>query len=137
MQQIIKALSLLLLVACSTQPQPMYYGIDACVFCKMTIVDRQHAAQLVTVKGKAYKYDAIECMMNDLKRWDLPDIAHYLVTDYSNPGVLTNAITADFLISEEIPSPMGEFLTAFEKMPNTYQGVSYDWISLKDEFEVR
>ena len=30
--------------------------------------DPQHAAQIVTTKGKAYKYDAAECMINDLKQ---------------------------------------------------------------------
>jgi copper chaperone NosL len=79
----------------------------------MTIVDNQHAAQLVTNKGKNYKYDAIECMINDLNNWNRPPVNVHLVADYANPGTLTDALTANYLISEEIPSPMGANLSAF------------------------
>ncbi|MEP0984283.1 nitrous oxide reductase accessory protein NosL [Ekhidna sp.] len=133
----------LFVLSCSTGPKPINYGQDACVFCKMTIVDKQHAAQLVTKTGKAFKYDAIECMLNDLKEWEHPEVQHYLVADYSNPGVLTDASGAAYLISQEIPSPMGEFLTAFEsedKRNETVQDVSgtaLDWKALKEEFEIK
>ncbi|MEQ9404052.1 MAG: nitrous oxide reductase accessory protein NosL [Cyclobacteriaceae bacterium] len=128
--------------SCEVKPQEMAYGKDACHFCKMTIVDRQHAAQVVTVKGKAFKYDAVECMMNHLNKWEEPPVKFYLVADYSNPGILTDATQAHFLISEGIPSPMGEFLTAFEskmKRDQAYQefdGKSLDWMALKNEFGV-
>lgn len=104
----------LLWSACEVKPQEIVYGQDACHFCKMTIVDKQHAAQLVTVKGKAFKYDAIECMMNHLNHWDHPPVKYFLITDYATPGKLIDATNAHYLISEAIPSPMGEFLTAFE-----------------------
>ena len=117
MKNLIRIAYLILLVAlvssCDRGPQPIIYGEDACDFCRMTIVDQQHAAQVVTQKGRAYKYDAIECMINDLKKWDKPEVKHYLVADYKNPGVLTNAVEANYLISEAIPSPMGAVLSAF------------------------
>ncbi|WP_258105510.1 nitrous oxide reductase accessory protein NosL [Marinoscillum sp. MHG1-6] len=128
--------------SCEVKPQKINYGTDACDFCRMTIVDRQHAAQLVTEKGKAYKYDAIECMMNDLKKWDRPAVAFYLVADYANPGVLTDAREAHFLISESIPSPMGAFLTAFAyetARADTFDSVGGEllyWSELKSEFDL-
>ena len=106
-------LFVLFVSSCSTGPKPIYYGEDACSFCRMTIVDNQHAAQLVTEKGKNYKYDAIECMINDLNKWQRPAVKLHLVSDYANPGLLTDAISASYLISEEIPSPMGAYLSAF------------------------
>ncbi len=119
LRNIICVVSLIVLFsACDNGPQPIRYGEDACDFCRMTIVDRQHAAQVVTQKGRAYKYDAIECMINDLKRWDSGEIKHYLVADYKNPGSLTDATRANYLISEAIPSPMGAFLSAFEEESN-------------------
>ena len=33
----------------------------------MTIVDNKHSAELVTTKGKVYKFDAIECMIRHLQ----------------------------------------------------------------------
>lgn len=103
----------LLLTACSNNPDPINYGTDACHFCRMTIVDQQHAAQVVTIKGRNYKYDAIECMLHDLSNWDRPEAAQVLVADYAAPGVLSDALEASYLISKEIPSPMGAYLSAF------------------------
>ena len=105
--------SLVILFSCSTAPKPINYGEDVCAFCRMTIVDNQHAAQLVTEKGKNYKYDAIECMINDLNSWKRPPVKYHLVSDYASPGMMTDALSASYLISEEIPSPMGAFLSAF------------------------
>ena len=99
--------------ACSVEPKPILYGSDGCHFCKMTIVDRQHAAQIVTNKGKVFNYDAIECMLNDLDSKDEQKIALILVNDYDAPGQLTDARDASYLISKAIPSPMGAFLTGF------------------------
>lgn len=132
-----------ILTGCSSGPQPISYGQDACVFCKMTIVDKQHAAQVVTKTGKAFKYDAIECMLNDLKEWEHPEVIHYLVSDYTNPGILADATSAHYLISESIPSPMGEFLTAFENENDRMEtmkdvsGQSLNWSELKTEFDIK
>lgn len=139
----IVALLCISLLSCSSGPQPIRYGQDACAFCQMTIVDRTHAAQLVTETGKSFKYDAIECMMNDMKSWDHPQIESLLVADYANPGVLTNATTAAYLISQGIPSPMGKNLTAFESFHHRDQaqteksGRSLDWSLLEKEFGLR
>ena len=43
---------LLITVSCKVEPDEIEYGKDGCHFCKMTIVDNQHAAELVTAKGK-------------------------------------------------------------------------------------
>ncbi len=109
---------LLSITACSHDPQPIKYGEDACDFCRMTIVDNQHAAQIVTVKGRNYKYDAIECMINDLSNWERPPVKIQLVADYSRPGILTDAKSANYLISKKIPSPMGANLSAFSQEKN-------------------
>ena len=129
MRYLVLLLFMMLLASCSVGPKPINYGEDACVFCRMTIVDNQHAAQLVTEKGKNYKYDAIECMINDLNNWRRPPVKFHLVSDYANPGDLTDAVTASYLISEEIPSPMGAFLSAFSSESDrneTYQNAGGD-----------
>ena len=82
----------------------------------MTIVDKQHAAEFVTKKGKSYKFDASECMLNSLKEMDKSSVALFLVNDYDAPGDLIDAAKATYLISTNIPSPMGAYLSAFETM---------------------
>lgn len=93
--------------SCQVKPQEIDYGKDGCHYCKMTIVDNQHAAELVTKKGKAFKYDAIECMVNDLKQKENNSVELFYVNDYGNPGKFVPAKEATYLISKKIPSPMG------------------------------
>lgn len=99
--------------SCSAQPEPINYGHDECSFCKMTIVDKAHSAQLVTKKGKQYKFDAIECMARNVHEdHKLADKSKLLVADYINPGTMLNAETATYIISPKIKSPMGANLSA-------------------------
>lgn len=101
------------LTACTPQPEAIDYGADACTYCQMTIVDRQHGAEIVTSKGRVYKFDAIECMVYYLKQTDADAVALRLVNDFEHPGTLIPVESATFLISRAIPSPMGAFLSAF------------------------
>lgn len=130
----------ILVVSCEVKPQEINYGVDGCHFCKMTIVDTRHAAELVTEKGKVFKYDAIECMLNDLTDWDEAAVKLYLVADYANPKQLINAIESHFLISPAIPSPMGGNISAFSNVQvrseilEAKRGEVFDWESLKTKF---
>lgn len=130
---LIKILPLLYLFACSAEPKPIDYGQDNCHFCAMTIMDNKHAAQLVTSKGKVRKFDAIECMIRYIDRTDKQEYAYQLVSDFSNPGELINTRQSTFLISENLPSPMGAFLSGFllEKDAQLTQeehgGILYTW----------
>ncbi len=79
----------------------------------MTIVDRQHGAEAVTKKGKVYKFDAIECMVSYLEQNPEQEWSYLLVNYFEQPGDLIPAEEATYLISPNLPSPMGAFLTAF------------------------
>jgi copper chaperone NosL len=102
----------------------------------MTIVDRQHAAQLVTDKGKCYKFDAIECMIHYLDENNL-SLAYSLVADMQNPGKLMDAKKATFIISENIPSPMRANLSALTSEENANLllrekgGQLYSWAEIQ------
>lgn len=134
---------LLSFLSCNTSPKPIGYGSDSCHFCSMTIVDKQHAAQFMTKKGKSYAFDATECMLNHLKEIDASTVGLYLVNDYDAPGELINATKATYLISKSIPSPMGEFLTAFADRDTAQnilvenQGTLYSWQELLEKFKKR
>ena len=140
--RIVMLLFLLFATSCRIGPQPIDYGSDGCHFCSMTIVDRQHAAEIVTDKGKVFKFDASECMMNHIKDIDQKQIALYLVNDFDQPGELIDATMATYLISVRIPSPMGEFLTAFKTEKAavdalmTYEGDLLTWEQLKLRFQL-
>ncbi len=131
---------LFVFTACSIEPAKISYGSDACHFCKMTIVEETHAAEIVTSKGKAFKYDAIECMLNDLENHESETVALFLVTDYLTPQKLIDAKTATFLISKSIQSPMGANLSAFENRNNAEEysrneeDKIFDWTDLQKYF---
>lgn len=99
----------LLLASCSPKPEPIDYGNDICDFCKMNITDNKYAAELVTSKGKVYKFDSIECLFQfkDLEFKSDDEIHSELVNDFSNPGELIDLRKSFFLKSEVFRSPMG------------------------------
>ena len=129
---------LFLFVSCKVEPKEINYGKDHCYHCDMTVVDKTHASQYVTKKGRSYTFDAIECMV--LKLADDKNenkMAYLLVADYSNPGVLIDAKNATYLISEQIKSPMGANLSAFNSLKTAQKfleengGALFSWEELK------
>jgi copper chaperone NosL len=140
--QVILATIILLNSSCKVEPENINYGSDACHFCKMAIVDQNHSAQYVTKKGKQFKFDAIECMLNDLSEKNTSEIRVFLVSDYGNPGEMTDATSATYLISEEIKSPMGAFLSAFSNKSSAEEilqksgGELYTWDTIKEKYSV-
>lgn len=130
------------LISCEVSPERINYGMDACHFCKMTIVDKQHAAQYVTDKGKQFKFDAVECMLNQISESGLTDVEILLVCDYSRPGEMIDATRAFYLISPEIKSPMGANLSAFylrsaaEETLREHKGELYKWGEMLTKYKV-
>jgi copper chaperone NosL len=112
---VIAAAGIILILACSPSPEPIEYGIDNCAYCQMTIVDKQYGAELVSDKGKIYKYDAIECMVHHQKTEKMMSMPHHLnyITAFDMPGTLHPADSVVIIRSKALPSPMGMFLTAF------------------------
>ncbi|MGB5237380.1 MAG: nitrous oxide reductase accessory protein NosL [Flavobacteriaceae bacterium] len=131
----------LVLNSCGIKSEPIAYGSDICHFCSMTIIDKQHGSEWVTDKGKVYKFDSVECLMNNHTQIDRASIALYRCNHYNDPGVLINAEKAIFLISEGIPSPMGAYLTAFDSRASAMKahaehgGKIYSWTELLKYWE--
>ncbi len=127
-----------LFLSCNKSRQPINYGEDQCDFCSMGIVQKTHSAQLVTSKGKQYKFDAIECMVNFLKDdIDKYSEANLFVANYNQPGVMIDAKNASYLISKNITSPMGANLSAFisvekaNEAQKEFDGKIYNWLELQ------
>ena len=75
-------------------------------------------------------------MLNHLEEIDKSSVALYLVSDFTQPGNLTDATEATFLISANIPSPMGANLSAFKvyeagkAVRDVHGGNVYSWQEL-------
>ena len=133
----------LVTMSCEIKSQPISYGSDVCHFCSMTIVDKQYGSEVVTKKGRVYKFDSIECLLNHSHQEAESEIALKLCNHYHSPGELIELENATFLISENLPSPMGAFLTAFEsetsalKAKEEYGGDIYNWNELVEHWKDR
>jgi copper chaperone NosL len=132
------AVLLLILISCSNQPEPINYGEDECEFCKMMVMDKRYGAELVTDKGKIYKFDSIECLVGyiDNKKLDKTNFLSVWVGNYSNPGNLIDAQKAIYLKNDEIRSPMGLNVLAVENQDqfnsifNENGGMQLEWNNL-------
>jgi len=137
------AIGLFAMTGCQIEAEKINYGSDACHFCKMTIVDQQHASQYVTSKGKQFKFDAIECMLNEFSEKSTNNIELILVSDYNSPGSMVNAKSSTYLISQEIKSPMGAFLSALSNENSAKEllqekgGKIYTWTTIKEKYSVK
>ncbi|RCR70832.1 nitrous oxide reductase accessory protein NosL [Larkinella punicea] len=100
---------------CRVQPEPIHYGKDACEHCKMTIVDQKFAAEIVTQKGKSFKFDDVACLVNYLTESKVSeaDLAFILVDQYNKPGELVDARQAVYVSGDGIRSPMMGNTAAF------------------------
>ena len=64
MKSILSLVTILLLVSCSSsEPKPIKLNSDTCDFCKMTIANGKFGAELITQKGRCYKFDDVSCMI--------------------------------------------------------------------------
>lgn len=118
--------ALMCLASCKAQFEPIDYGHDACQHCKMTIVDKRFAAEILTKKGKAFKFDDVKCLTTYAKDAKMPDgDMNVFVADYNNPGGgFLDASTASYLHSDAYKSPMNGNMAAFSstEMANKAKG---------------
>jgi copper chaperone NosL len=107
---------LIIITACGNYPEPIRYGEDNCAHCKMMITDEKYGAELVTDKGKIYKYDSIECLLEQLHNQTFKEdqIGSMWVIDFSNPQTLIDAKTAYYTKNDNFRSPMGLNVQAFQ-----------------------
>jgi len=126
--------------SCKPEPKPIDFGAEVCSYCTMTIVDKQHAAQLVTKKGKVFSFDAIECMLGSDQFKEKENIALFLCNDFGAPGEMIDATKATYLISEAFPSPMGANLSGFsslstaKKIAAEHSAEFLTWEELQEKF---
>jgi len=102
--------------SCNTGPQPIITGVDPCYFCKMTISDKHYGAELVTQKGKVYKFDDAKCLINYLHTQDVSpeNIKNIYLSNYAGTHQLIDVNNAFLLRADGLRSPMGGNIAAFD-----------------------
>ena len=128
---------------CSTGPQPIKYGTDNCDFCKMTLMDKRFGAEIMTKKGKAFKFDDVNCLVMFDKEGSVKtaDVAGRYITDFSREGMFIEVEKAVFLHSANLKTPMASQVAAFssqadlEKIKTQSGGEMLDWKQVQALFE--
>lgn len=104
------------LFSCKSGPQPIKIGQDACAFCKMSIADFHFGAEIITKKGKVFKFDDTHCVLGFMKANTInnEDIKETWLVNFDEPHNFILAQKAFLLESSELHSPMGGNVAAFE-----------------------
>jgi copper chaperone NosL len=80
----------------------------------MTITDTRFGGELITDKGKIFKFDDIRCMAAYLDNNRETKFSHTLVIDFESPNTFLEAGKASYVTSPELKSPMGSQTAAFK-----------------------
>lgn len=122
------------LAGCQRSPEPINFGTDHCDYCRMTIADPKYGAELITEKGRVYKFDAMECMINYLDDNEV-DAGILLGIAYDQPEILFPIDSLVFSISEKYRSPMGANLAAFKDATKITDPLSWEKVRKKLKVE--
>lgn len=107
--------SLCIQQSCTPKAEPFKYGTDNCYTCKMGIIDRKFGSELVTKKGKVYKFDDVGCMVRLMKSGTLEqsEVSQVLVVNYEKENDLLDVNLCTFVVGQDIKSPMNFNVAAF------------------------
>lgn len=131
------------LVGCNVKPEPLQFGKDGCHHCKMTLMDNKFGGEIVTAKGKIYKFDDVNCMLSFYNSGQVAteEMKDILIVDFSKTEKLIDARSALYVKSESIKSPMASSVAAFEsneelkKMNAEWNGILLSWGELQTQFK--
>jgi copper chaperone NosL len=110
-------ISMLLITSCSSGPQPIKYGVDNCSHCKMKIVDQTSGAEVITSKGKVYKFDDLVCLQSYLKDESAVaiQVEEIYLTDFMGAHQLVKAENCILYKSDKLRTPMNGNIVALSK----------------------
>ena len=131
------------IISCNTEPQPLVPGKDECHFCKMPVADTKYGAEIITVKGKIYKFDDIICMINFLKSGlnKNEKVKDVLAVNYFTNQKLMDVNESVFLKNANFRTPMNSGIAAFESPDqaktflNEIQSETLNWQQLQEKLK--
>lgn len=108
-------LLMLFMLGCSDGPKPIVMGKDNCDYCGMTFVDGHFGAEIITQKGKIYKFDDLHCLAQFRKeKIDIRQIKEVYLVNFDAPHNFIKASDAHLLKSDGLHSPMDGKVAAFQ-----------------------
>ncbi|HEX3025587.1 MAG TPA: nitrous oxide reductase accessory protein NosL [Chitinophagaceae bacterium] len=126
------------LSSCTVKPEAINIGKDNCYFCKMAISDNRFGGEIISKKGKIFKFDDGHCLLSFLqsKTLEQNQIADVYLVDFSGDHQLLKADKSFILKSDSLRSPMNGNIAAFasedsmKKIVKQYSGDELTWNQL-------
>ena len=117
----------------SKGPEPIVLNSDDCSSCRMQIADGKFGSEIITTKGRVYKFDDVFCLKKYLKDNPTTEVKNYYINDYSQGNELIDATTAFYSKGGSINSPMQGNVIATKsiedatKFASEFQSTSTTW----------
>ena len=135
---VLMLLSISTISGCNTDPEAIRIGRDNCYFCKMTVSDARYGAELITRKGKVFKFDDAQCLLSFLQTGAIKknEVSNIYFTDFSGDHTLVRSDEAFLLRSESLQGPMNGNVVAFraedsmKKTAGLYKSERINWDQL-------
>jgi copper chaperone NosL len=124
--------------SCTAGPEAIVAGTDNCYFCKMTITDAKYGAEIVTKKGRVYKFDDLHCLLafTKAKMMDQTLVKDIYLVDFAGDHVLVKSNESFLLQGDAIHGPMNGNVIAFKdkdslkKMATRFNAAEIKWDEL-------
>lgn len=116
---------MILLNSCNAGPEAIKPGIDNCAYCKMMVTDLRYVSEIVTKKGRIFKFDDAHCLLSYLRNGQVQkeEIKDIYFADFSDSHPLVNSSKVIFLQSDALRSPMNGNIVAFTDEVNMHQAM--------------
>ena len=140
MKSVFYFLLIMILLSCGAkEADPIKLSVDGCEFCKMKISDGKFGAELITTKGRVYKFDDMHCMLGYHKENQNMKVKSFYIHDFNQINVLIPAETAFYAKGSSINSPMHGNIIATktkeeaEKLAKEYQANLLSWNEISNK----
>lgn len=128
----------LLLSSCNASTIPILLGKDNCSYCKMPFGDARFGAELITSKGKVYKFDDAHCLTSFISQsGKATNNAKIYFVNFSDNHSFIEATQAYYLKSEVFRTPMNGNIAAFQNQESLqaakqiFGGTELKWEEIK------
>jgi copper chaperone NosL len=109
----------------------------------MTMVDKKYGAEIISTKGKIYKFDDVICMIDFINAANLSenDMEKILVINFEKENDFLDVNQASFYVSDDLHSPMNGNAAAFVNAQQAIlfqtgkQGIIMGWKELKEKLK--
>ncbi len=110
------ALLLISITSCNSSPDAIILGKDNCSYCKMPFSDARFGAELITSKGRVYKFDDAHCLFAfiDENSGIVKGNSKIYFVDFADKHAFLPAQNAMYLKSDAFHTPMNGNIAAFQ-----------------------